>query len=126
MLKLYAKKSTLNVTKFASLKKIRTKIIIVKRNVQFWDVSDLSGFIYMLIFQTFYHTSLVSPKREIDEKNFFRNCSQINFLHFYGILAPHFLTGKMKEVSDMAHKVCCNGHHLYTLGKLINMSTTRR
>ena len=41
MLKLYAKKST----EFASLKKIHTKIIIVKRNIQFWDVSDLTGFI---------------------------------------------------------------------------------
>ena len=129
LLKLYAKKSTLNVTKFASLKKISTKIITVKRNIQFWDVSDLSGFIYTLIFQTFYHTSLVSPKQEIDEKVNFRNfcnCSQINFLHFYGILAPRFLTGKMKVVSDMAHEVCCNGHHLYTFGKLINMSATRR
>ena len=45
MLKLYAKKSTLNMTEFASLKKTHTKIIIVKRNIQFWDVSGLSGFI---------------------------------------------------------------------------------
>ena len=45
MLKFYAKTSTLNMTEFASLKKIHTKIIIVKRNIQFWDVSDLSGFI---------------------------------------------------------------------------------
>ena len=45
MLKLYAKRSTLNMTEFASLKKIHTKIIIVKRNIQVWDVSDLSGFI---------------------------------------------------------------------------------
>ena len=45
MLKLSAKKPTLNMTEFAPLKKIHTKIIIVKRNIQFWDVSDLSGFI---------------------------------------------------------------------------------
>ena len=45
MLKLYAKKSALNMTEFASLKKTHTKIIIVKRNIQFWDVSGLSGFI---------------------------------------------------------------------------------
>ena len=45
MPKIYAKKSTLNITEFASLKKIHTKIIILKRNIQFWDVSDWSGFI---------------------------------------------------------------------------------
>ena len=43
MLKLYAKRSKLNMTEFA--KKIHTKIIIVKRNIQAWDFSDLSGFI---------------------------------------------------------------------------------
>ena len=36
--KLYAKKSTLNMTEFTSLKKINPNIIIVKRNIQFWDV----------------------------------------------------------------------------------------
>ena len=30
---------------------------------------------------------------------------------FYGILAPHFQMGKMKE-SDRAHEACC---HLYTV-----------
>ena len=45
MLKLYAKKSNLNMTEFASLKKIHTKSIIVKSNIQFWGVSDLSKFI---------------------------------------------------------------------------------
>ena len=29
---------------------------------------------------------------------------------FYGILAPHFQMGKMKE-SDRAHEACCNGCH---------------
>ena len=50
------KKSTLNVTKFVLLKKIHTKIIIVKRNLELNDLGflcysaktcpDLPGFIY--------------------------------------------------------------------------------
>ena len=79
--------------------------------------------LYKLIFQTFYHTFLISPKREIDEtvnfRNFRKSC-------FYGILAPHFQTGKTKEVTrHMKHAamaITCN----YTLGKLINVSATRR
>ena len=35
--KLHAKKSAINMTKFASLKKIHTEIIIVKRNVKLND-----------------------------------------------------------------------------------------
>ena len=42
MFKLHAKKSTLNMTKFASLKKIHTKIIIVKRKLELNDM----GFLY--------------------------------------------------------------------------------
>ena len=45
MLKLYAKKSALNRKEFASLKKIHTKIIIMKKNIQFFDISNLFGFI---------------------------------------------------------------------------------
>ena len=51
------KKSTLNMEKFASLKKIHTKIIIVKRNLELNDLEflcysakacpDLSGFVYV-------------------------------------------------------------------------------
>ena len=49
------KKSTLNMTKFASLKKVHTKIIMVKRNLELNDLGflcysakacpDLTGFI---------------------------------------------------------------------------------
>ena len=49
------KKSTLNMTKFASSKKVHTKIILVKRNLELNDLvflyysakafPDLSGFI---------------------------------------------------------------------------------
>ena len=79
---IHAKKSTLSITKFASLKKIHTKIIIVKRNLGLNylgflyysaktcpDLSDL----YSLIFQSIYHTSFILPKREIDETVNFRN-----------------------------------------------------
>ena len=45
MLKLYAKKSTLNMTEFAALKKNHAQIIILKINIQFWYLSDLFGFI---------------------------------------------------------------------------------
>ena len=56
MLKLHAKKS-LNMTESASLKKIHTKIIIMKRNVQLNDLGCLTcPDLYRLIFQTFYHT----------------------------------------------------------------------
>ena len=56
----------------------------------------------------------------------FANFSQVSYPRFYGILAPHFQMGKTKEVSDKAHEACCNGCPLYTLGKLIDMSATRR
>ena len=72
MLKLYAKKSTLNMTEFASLKKLTRKLSL-------WKEIFSSGMslacldLYKLIFQTFYHTSLISLKREIDETVNFRN-----------------------------------------------------
>ena len=82
MLKLYAKKSILNMTEFASLKKTHTKMIIVKRSFgsSSSEMSLICPDLYKLIFQTFYHTSLILPKREIDETvNFrnFRKCSQV-------------------------------------------------
>ena len=97
MLKLYAKIYTLNLAEFASLKKSHTKIIIVKRSIQFWDVWLVLIYIgsFFKLFVTL--PLLISPEREIDEAvNFqnFRNSSQINFLRFYGILAAHFQTGK--------------------------------
>ena len=85
--------------------------------------------LYKLIFQTFYHTSLISPKREIDETVNFRNFRKLftnKFSPFLWHFGTHFQTAKMKEVSDKAHEACCNGRHLYTLGKSINVSATRR
>ena len=75
MLKLYAKKSILNMTEFASLKKTHTKIIIVKRcfGSSSSGMSLICPDLYKLIFQTLYHTSLILPKREIDEAVNFRN-----------------------------------------------------
>ena len=56
MLKFHAKKS-LNMTEFASLKKIHTKTIIMKRNVQLNDLACLTyPDLYRLVFQTFYHS----------------------------------------------------------------------
>ena len=60
------------MTEFASLKKIHTNIIIVKRDISS-GMSLTCPDLYRLIFQTFYHTSLVSPKQEIDETINFRN-----------------------------------------------------
>ena len=74
----------------------------------------------------------MAPEREIDERVNFRNFHKLFSPRFYGILAPHFQTRNTKEVSDKAHEACCNGRngrHLYnsyTLGKLINVSATRR
>ena len=73
--------------------------------------------LYKLIFHTsyIYHTSLISPKREIDETVNFRNFHKFftnKLSAFLGILAPHFQTGKTKEVSEKALEACCNGHHL--------------
>ena len=70
------------MTKFASLKKVHTKIIMVKRNLELKDL----GFsvilqkhaltcpgLYRLIFQSLFGTSLISPRWEIDETVNFRN-----------------------------------------------------
>ena len=97
------------MTKFASLKKIHTKIIIVKRNL---ELNDL-GFFYIqqkhaltcpglhrLIFQSLYHTSLILPKRKIDEIINFRNFRKLfinNLPWFFGILVPHLEKGKTKQ-----------------------------
>ena len=42
MLKLHAIKSSLNMTEFASLEKIHTKIIIMKGNIQLNDLGCLT------------------------------------------------------------------------------------
>ena len=106
MLKLYAKKSTLNMTEFASLKKIHSKIISMKKifsSGMYLTCPDL----YRLIFQTLYHTSFVSPKRDIDETVNSRNFHKLftnkfsTFLWHFGAL---FSNRKMKEVNDKAHE----------------------
>ena len=74
MFKHHAKKNpTLYMTKLASLKKIHKKIIIMKRNLElnFSVIQQKHALICLglcrLIFQSSYHTSLISPKQEIDE-----------------------------------------------------------
>ena len=48
-------------------------------------------------------TSLISPKREIDEAVNFQKFRKFKLSVFYVILAPHFQTRKTEEVSDLAH-----------------------
>ena len=72
MLKLYAKKSTLNMTEFASLKKL-TRKLSWRKEIFSSGMSLACPDLYKLIFQTFYHTFLISPQREIDETVNFRN-----------------------------------------------------
>ena len=70
--------------------------------------------LYKLIFQTFYHTSLISPKWEIDETVNFRNFC-IFFTSKLSAFSWHFGTpfsNKKNERSDKAHEACCNGRHL--------------
>ena len=70
-----------------------------------------------LIFQSLYHTSLISPKQEINEiVNFwnFRKCSQINLLRFLWHFGTPFSNGKNKmKWQGTAHDMCCNGRHLH-------------
>ena len=58
MLKHHAEKS-LNMTQLTSLKKIHTKIIIMKRNIELNDLRCSCPDLYRLILQTFYHTSFL-------------------------------------------------------------------
>ena len=56
--------------------------------------------LYRLIFQSLYHTSLILPKRKIDEIINFRNFRKLfinNLPWFFGILAPHLEKGKTKQ-----------------------------
>ena len=93
------------MTKFASLKKIYTKIIIVKRNVELNGLGflcysskacpDLPRPIALGSIFKLYITLpwLISPKREIDEKIKFRILLKMftdKFGAIFGILAPHF------------------------------------
>ena len=106
MFKLHTKRSTLNMAKFASLKKVHTKIIMVKRNLELNDLRfsviqqkhalTCPG-LYRLIFQSLYDTSLISPRWEIDETVNFRNFRKLftkpcaAFLGHFGTL---FSNGK--------------------------------
>ena len=123
MFKLHAKKSTLNMTKFASLKKIHTKIIIVKRKLELNDMGflyysakacpDLSGFI-QAHFSILYHTSFISPKREIDETISFRKLRKFltNELAAFFVAFWHPIFKREKRYEVIGHKACCNGRHL--------------
>ena len=127
MFKLHTKKSTLNMKKFASLKKVHTKIIMVNqiiKEILSWMIWDLSVIqqkyalawpgLYRLIFQKLYDTSLTSPRWYIDETVNFRNFPKLftnKCAAFLGILAPYFQAGKTKQ-SSRAHEACCNGCQL--------------
>ena len=91
------------MTKFASLKKIHTKIIIVKR---YLELNDLGFFYYsaksmpwlaQVYIGSFFNLYITLP---------WYSFSKV-VATFIGILAPHFETGKTKR-SDRAHEACCN------------------
>ena len=110
-------------TKFASLKKFTRKLSSWKEILSWiiWDFSIIQQKhaltcpgLYRLIFQSLYHTSLILPKREIDETVNFQNFSQVVQKEicpiFCGILVPHFQTGKTKtKRSDRVHEACTWG-----------------
>ena len=89
------------MTKFASLKKIHTKIITVKRNLELNDLGFLYYLankhaltcpgLYRLIFQALYHTALTLPKREINEIINFRNFRKL-FINNYAAVFRYFGT----------------------------------
>ena len=71
--------------------------------------------LYMLICQSSYYTSLISPEQGIDETVNFRNFGKLLGSIFCGILAPK---QEKQNESDRAHEAWCNGYHLYiALGK---------
>ena len=58
--------------------------------------------LYRLILESLYHTSLILPKREIDETINFRNIRKLfinKLARFFGILSPHLEMGKTNEVT---------------------------
>ena len=73
---------------------------------------------YRLIFQSLYHTSLISQKREIDETVNFRNIRKLltnKFPAFFAVFwHPIFKREKRKEVTGY-HEAYCNGRHLYCI-----------
>ena len=82
------------MTKFASFKKVHTKVAIVKRNgreksTMIWDFSIIQQKdaltcpgLYGLIFQSLYYTSLILPNRAIDGIINFRNFRKL-FIEVY-------------------------------------------
>ena len=92
-----------NMTKFTSLKKIHTKIIIVQkkkknlsRMIRVFSVIQQKNALtcpglYKLIFQSLYQTSLVAPKLEIDEIVNFRNLRKL-FTNKSAAFLWHFRT----------------------------------
>ena len=70
IVKLRAKKVTLNMTKFSF--KLKFRMIRNFSVIQQKHALTCPG-LYSLIFQSLYHTSLISSKREINETENFRN-----------------------------------------------------
>ena len=113
MFKLYAQKISTKYNKSCFFeKRIHAKFIILKGKL---DLNDLTcPGLWRIIFQSSYHTSLVSRKQEIDETVNFQNfwkCLQINWPRFLWHSASHFQAQKTKR-SDRAHEACCNGCQL--------------
>ena len=84
MFKLYAQKISTKYNKSCFFeKRIHAKFIILKGKL---DLNDLTcPGLWRIIFQSSYHTSLVSRKQEIDETVNFQNfwkCLQINWPRF--------------------------------------------
>ena len=127
------------MTKFASLFKIHTKIIAVKRNLELNDLvfsiihqkhALISPGLYRLIFQSLYHTSLVLPKGEIDEIIDFRNFRKLLInksapsFRYFGTPFPKW--EKRNEVTGHMNHAAMYGSHLYiALGKLILLQEDR-
>ena len=113
------------MTKCASVKKIHTIIILVKRNLELNKWSGIFQLfkkrhaltcpgLYKLIFQSLD----ISLKWEIDEKvNFetFEPCSRIICRIFVAFWHPIF---KREKRSDRANEACCNSCHWLHWGRL--------
>ena len=130
MFRLHTKNIYTKYTKFASLKKIQ-RSHIMKRNLELSDLRflcfstktcpDLSEFIQAL-FQSLYHTFLISPKREIDETVNFRNFHML----FRDKFAAFFVAFQDPIFSNRKNETKCHGYMKHaamaitcTLGKLM-------
>ena len=103
--------SKIYMTKYASLKKSTLKWSPWKEilNWMIWDFSVIQQKhaltcpgLYRLIFQSLYNTSLISPKREIDETVNFRNFRKLftnKFASFFVVFwHPIFKRRKQNQV----------------------------